>query len=177
MRKESRSFSCKKSKTEKCAGIFLGSRTVSLSRSSGETLAVQRSKLSKKMREVKTALKSGSSPLALFSFPKLLTPLRFPHRLSLCLMLLITRAEKCAGIFLGSRTVSLSRSSGETLVVQRTKLSKKMREEQTALKSGSSPLALPSFPKLFDRLCDFRKDSTGITEEPARFFHSELRPD
>ncbi len=29
---------------------------------------------------------------------------------------------------------------------------KKMREEQTALKSGSSPLALPSFPKLLTPL-------------------------
>ena len=31
--------------------------------------------------------------------------------------------EKCVSIFLGSRTVSLSRSSGETLVVRSTKLS------------------------------------------------------
>ena len=32
-----------------------------------------------------------------------------------------------------------------------------MREAKTALKSGSSPLALSSFPKLFDRLCAAHK--------------------
>ena len=36
------------------------------------------------MREEKTALKSGSFPLALPFFPKLLTPLRFTQRLLLC---------------------------------------------------------------------------------------------
>ena len=35
----------------------------------------------------------------------------------------LNKTEKCASIFLGSRTVSLSRSSGETLVVRSTKLS------------------------------------------------------
>ena len=70
--------------TEKCECIFLGSRTVSLSRSSGETLAVHSTEsiFCKKMRGEKTALKSCSSLLALLSFPKLLPPLRFPQRLS-----------------------------------------------------------------------------------------------
>ncbi len=40
-------------------------------RATHETLFIKQ-----KMREEKTALKSGSSPLALLSFPKLLTPLR-----------------------------------------------------------------------------------------------------
>ncbi len=39
---------------------------------------------------------------------------------------------------------------------------KKMREAKTALKSGSSPLALSSFPKLFDRLCVSRKGSQDL---------------
>ena len=71
-------------RTEKCECIFLGSRTVSLSRSSGETLAVHSTEsiFCKKMRGEKTALKSCSSLLALLSFPKLLPPLRFPQRLS-----------------------------------------------------------------------------------------------
>ena len=71
--------------------------------------------------------------------------------------------EKCECIFLGSRTVSLSRSSDETLAVQRTEVfTKKMREAKTALQSGSSPLALSSFPKLFDRLCVSRKGSQDL---------------
>ena len=37
--------------------------------------------INKKMREEQTALKSGSSPLALLSFPKLLTPLQKSQRL------------------------------------------------------------------------------------------------
>ena len=48
--------------------------------------------------------------------PKQVTDLHRALRLS-------RNTEKCASIFLGSRTVSLSRSSGETLVVRSTKSS------------------------------------------------------
>ena len=43
-----------------------------------------------------------------------------------------------------------------------------MREEQTALKSGSSPLALSSFPKLLDRLCVFAQRLTRDPPAPHR---------
>ncbi len=117
------------------------------------------------MREEKTALKSCSSPLALLSFPKLLTPFAFSRKGSFFVGIAsdvdaeIFWTEKCVSIFLGSRTVSLSRSSGETLAVQRTELSIKKREEKTALKSCSSPLALLSFPKLLTPFAFSRKGS------------------
>ena len=69
------------------------------------------------MREAKTALKSGSSPLALSSFPKLFDRLCAAHKGTYFVKKI---TEKCASIFLGSRTVSLSRSSGETLAVHST---------------------------------------------------------
>ena len=43
-----------------------------------------------------------------------------------------------------------------------------MREKQTALKSGSSPLALSSFPKLLDRLCVFAQRLTRDPPAPHR---------
>ena len=90
---------------------------------------IARNSFYKKTREEQTALKSGSSPLALLSFPKLLTPLHKSQRLLVDLTSDVDSrffmAEKCARIFLGSRTVSLSRSSGETLVVHSTKSSLK----------------------------------------------------
>ena len=102
------------------------------------------------MREAKTALKSASSPLALSSFPKLLVafagkPQRldglseggrdgrwrgrfFTHEAK---RLVFRKAEGMGG------------GEGGTVL-----LCVQVRETKTALKSGSSPLALSSFPKL-----------------------------
>ena len=127
-RKHNSQIFLKNSVTEKYASIFLGSRTVSLSRSSGETLAVHStaSYLIKKMREAKTALKSGSSPLALSSFPKLLDRLCVLRKGSReNITLILPGAKKYASIFLGSRIVSLSRSNGEMLVEHSTEALKK----------------------------------------------------
>ena len=91
------------------------------------------------MREEKTALKSCSSPLALLSFPKLLTPFALSRKGSFFVGIAsdvdmeIFWTEKCISIFLGSRTVSLSRSSGETLAVQRTELTIKKSERRKPL--------------------------------------------
>ena len=138
-------------RTEKCKCIFLGSRTVSLSRSSGETLAVHSTEsiFCKKMRGEKTALKSCSSLLALLSFPKLLPPLRFPQRLSFHYNHKKFLYGKCECIFLGSRTMSLSRSSGETLAVHSTEsifYKKDARRENRFEKLFFSPRA-PLFPQ------------------------------
>ena len=65
--------------------------------------------------------------------------------------------EKCERIFLGSRTVSLSRSSGETLVVQRTKLfQKNTRRENRFEKLFFSPRA-PLFPQTSDAFAIYAK--------------------
>ena len=133
-----------------------------------------------KMRGTKTALKSGSSPLALPSFPKLLTPLQqYAKALTSCLesrwngeRLFLT--EKCECIFLGSRTSSLSRSSGETLAVQRTELSKNARDENRFEKRFFSPRT-PLFPETFDAfaisakalfLNCFRRKMNGFWRRP-----------
>ena len=60
----------------------------------------------------------------------------------------LSRRKNASVFFSGQGRMSLSRFSGETLVVRSTKSFFFLREKKTALKSGSSPLALLSFPKL-----------------------------
>ncbi len=66
-----------------------------------------------------------------------------------------SRVKDCVLVAVQRRDAG--RAEHETLI-------KKMGEKQTALKSGSSPLALSSFPKLSDRLCDFSQRLTGSQE-------------
>ena len=118
------------------------------------------------MRGAKTALKSGSSPLALSSFPKLQTAFAIARKGSMRV-----NNRRCLPVS-NPRSLHCFRSVGEVLTTVGMSyfffscfgfcFMFFMRGAKTALKSGSSPLALSSFPKLQTAFAIARKGSMRV---------------